>query len=187
MKCAIALVVFVFLLAMPVAGLAQAIGHVRALDPAAAQALGHGLARSAVFRALAAELQESDVIVHIITTASLPEGVGGTTRLAGRSGTHRYVRIVLDPLLPVNQRTAILGHELQHAREIAASPASDAEGVRRLYQRIGQRVSGALDVFDTHAAASAGRRVWDDLRLFRRVPAPDAAGTALRAESSPRQ
>jgi hypothetical protein len=138
--------------------------HVRSLDPWAAEAVRIGAERSQTVRDLMAELEESDVIVHIETRLVLPLGAAGTTRLAAVTASHRYVRIVLfrDPL-PVN-RVVVLGHELQHAWEIARSTVRDAHGMRALFDVIGRPSPGERTAYETEAAIKVGRLVWYELR-----------------------
>jgi len=147
----------------PTAVATQGIEHVRPLDPWATEALELGLAGSALMRELVAALDASDVIVHIETKALLPSYAAGTTRLGGATASYRYVRIVVNrDMLPV-ARAAVLGHELQHAREIAQSQADDTRGMYALYSAIGQRVPGEGITFETEAAANAGMTVWFEL------------------------
>ena len=122
----------------------------RPLDATAAAILERALARSPSVRALVRELESSDVIVHIETCWQI-NGPSGTMRFVARSGGYRYVRITIATGLPHNSRTAILGHELQHAVEVARSTAGDVDGVRRLFESEGYRTTG-WDVFETEAA-----------------------------------
>ena len=138
------------------------IGRVRALDPWAVESLDRVATRSPLARHLIDRLEASNVIVHIVTAPVMPSNVAGTTRFVSQRGGYRYVRVSIDRQLLPDTRAAILGHELQHALEIAVSDAVDHDGVRRLYERIGKRVDGR-DHFETPAAALAGRRVWSEL------------------------
>ena len=67
-----------------------------------------------------------------------------------------------------------LGHELQHALEIAAAPdVRDTVTLRTHYLRIGYERMGR-GYYETDAALEAGRRVSAELaasRLYRRVAA----------------
>jgi len=138
--------------------------RIRALDEGAREALEEGLAGSPEFRRLASELDESDLIVHVVSVETLPGKAAGTTLLSSSVQRHRYVRIsVLNHLAP-DDRVAILGHELQHACEIAHSRAFDTASVRSLFQSIGQRVEATREAYETAAAIDAGTRVWHDLR-----------------------
>src|SRR5262245_13429808 len=144
----------------------------RPLDPVAIEAFARARAQSPVIRSLVATLESSNVIVHIVSSRSLPGRIGGTTQFVTSSGGHRYVRITIAIDLSRNDRTAILGHELQHACEVAASQADDVESVERLFARTGHR---AGRYFETRAAVDAERQVRDELGARR-------SGHALQAE-----
>lgn len=137
--------------------------RVRPLDSVAEAALAQGLVESGVFRRLVDEIEASDLIVHIVASFALPRGAIGTTRLSAVADQHRYVRIVVEADLSPEDRTAILAHELQHACEIARSPARTNREVRALYLTIGQRVSMTEEAFETEAAIEAGVQVRADL------------------------
>jgi hypothetical protein len=138
-------------------------GHVRPLDPWAKEALRLGIERSATLRHLIDELERSDVIVHVETRLALPFSAVGMTRLAAATASHRYVRIVLfrDPL-PVS-RVAVLGHELQHAWEIAQSNVRDAHDMRALFDMIGRPAPGEHTAYETDAAVRIMRTVWYEI------------------------
>jgi len=110
------------------------------------------------------ELQAPELIVHLATTTSLPASAAGAARFVTRTGGYRYVRIDLDRSLLPHTRAAILGHELQHACEIARSSAASVEAIRALFLAIGELVRGANDTYETPAAAHTARLVWRELR-----------------------
>jgi hypothetical protein len=135
----------------------------RALDPMAADIITEALTRSRSVRGLVRELQSSDVIVHIDTCWQLLNGASGTMRFVVRSGGYRYVRITILSGLPPHSRTAILGHELQHALEIARSKAGSVDEVRKLFESEGYRTSGWNDTFETDAARRVERLIRSEL------------------------
>lgn len=137
--------------------------HVRSLDPWAAEALRLGVERSATIRELVEALERSDVIVHVETRMALPYAAAGMTRLAAVTASQRYVRIVLlrDPL-PVS-RVAVLGHELQHAWEIAQSNVRDAHEMKALFDMIGRPAPGERTAYETDAAVRVMRAVWYEI------------------------
>lgn len=137
---------------------------VRPMDAAARQACDYGREASPSFRALLSAFDPGQVVVHVVSGEIPLFGTAGTTRLVGAVGRWRYVRITVDPDLPLDQRTAVVAHELQHAREIAATTAVTQHQVRRLYERIGQPVHGSLDTFETRDAVTIGTRVWRELQ-----------------------
>ena len=142
----------------------------RPLDPLAVETLAHAIERSAITRTLIEHLESSNVIVHIETAAPLPYGIGGMTRFVTSRGGYRYLRISLAAGLPLGQRSAILAHELQHAWEVARSPATNVEDMKRLFENEGHR---AGEYYETRAAIEIERNVRREL----------TAGRALRLRS----
>jgi len=141
--------------------------HVRPMDVVARLALERGVEESPRFRALLDELDASNVIVHVVAAPSLPLGVVGTMRFVGFLGDTRYIRVTIAAALPPALRVATLGHELEHACEVARSPASTHDAVRDLYRRIGSEVPGARDAYETAAAQLIGAEVLAELRGLR--------------------
>lgn len=128
----------------------------RPLDPLAAETFAHALERSTTARTLVGQLESSNVIVHIESSANMPAGIGGTTRFVASRAGFRYLRITLSAGLPIRQRSAILAHELQHAWEVARSPADTVAGIKRLFDHEGHR---AGDYYETRAAMAVERSV----------------------------
>ena len=137
----------------------------RPLDPLAAETLEQAMGGSPLVRDLVRQLEASNLVVHIESSRGLPSGVSGTMRFVTSRGGFRYVRISLGMDLRHEARAAILGHELQHACEIAASDAHDMDAVRRLYQESGHHPTHAEDVFETRAALLVERQVKAELRI----------------------
>lgn len=162
MKATGVVVLFVFLVAARSA--AEPAGALRALDPASVDAVALGLEASDGFRTLVAALGPARVVVHVVSGATEVFATTGTTQLAGEVGGWRYLRVVLDPRLRARERVAVLGHELQHVREILESGAATQDEVRALYERIGRPVPGTCNAFETVAAADTGARVWRELQ-----------------------
>ena len=78
----------------------------------------------------------------------------------------RYLRIVLTQPLNLGNRNrliALIGHELQHALEVAARPdVVDVTSMIELYRRIGFPLKGRPG-YETSAARAAGDAVLDEL------------------------
>ncbi len=129
----------------------------------AARLLDDAAARSATIRGLMDRLAATDVIVYVEFTPS-PEIELARTKLVTATPSARFLRIGLSVTLSPYERAPLLGHELQHALEIAEhADVRDDEGVRRLYERIG-RCRGA-DRYETDAAGQVERRVRAEMRL----------------------
>jgi hypothetical protein len=113
------------------------------------------LARSPTARALADELLSTDVIAYVQLVVDQAPG-RASTRLVVATSTHRFLRIALGAMTSPADRGSLLGHELQHAVEIArAREVRDDDGMRRLYLVIGED-SRARDAFETAAAREVG-------------------------------
>ena len=162
-------VCFSFLiLATLVAGTAPAAAQgpcVRAVDPVINALVEQGLARSATFRRLYEQLADSDLIVHL-ERGPQPWLAAGFNQFVVNVGARRFLRITLNIAQANDEAVALLGHELQHAVELAEQPdVNDIAGYERLYRRIGYR-SCARDqrCYDTAAAVTAGHVIFKELR-----------------------
>ncbi len=154
----------VLYLSIAVEGSAQPRMTPRPLDPLAAETFEQAMTGSPLVRDLVRQLEVSNLVVHIESSRNLPGGVSGTMRFVTSRGGYRYVRITLANHLRPEARAAILGHELQHACEVAASDAHDTDAVRRLYQAAGHHPTNSQDVFETRAALLVERQVRAELR-----------------------
>jgi hypothetical protein len=121
----------------------------RPVDSIAEHTLTLALQRSAVVRTLVDALERSNVVIHIQASRDLPFGIAGTTRFVVARGGYRYLRITIAATLPEESRMAVLAHELQHANEIAGSPASDVKSLERLFQQCGMKDG---NYYETRAA-----------------------------------
>ena len=136
--------------------------HVRSQDREVRHLLKRGFKYSYTFRQLMSRLQESDVIVYIEYTPNLPASLDGRMMMLPVSHGQRYVRIQVALRGAPDESIATLGHELQHAIEVAEETAvRDQTGMTALYERIGVR--GGLHVYDTLAAQEVGRTVRREL------------------------
>ena len=141
--------------------------RVRPCDAAVGALIVRGAASSVTLRALINTIERSDLIVHVEQVNRPGQGLAGATRFVTRAGGQRYVRITLYGYRSVNQTIALIGHELQHAVEVAtAGWVVDQATCLELFHAIGHRTCGAQRervCYDTDAAVQAGARVWDDL------------------------
>jgi hypothetical protein len=130
-----------------------------------------GLRESPTFRALAARLEQSDVIVYLIADICAPPGIAGRLTFLSATGGVRYVLVRLRPLGSSLLEVAVLAHELQHAGEIADHASIvDADALAREYLRIGHvnRAMPAGTAFDTRAAIDVGYQVLRELEAAAR-------------------
>jgi hypothetical protein len=131
---------------------------VRTIGREARRVLEAAIACSPTVERMLMALQSSDLVV-LIETRPLQRRVNGETRLVAAEGDVRYVRIRLRVPNALSDLGAVLGHELQHATELAAAPGvRDEAGQRSHYLHIGYAaMSGGY--FETEGALEAGRRV----------------------------
>jgi hypothetical protein len=129
--------------------------RLRAMDPRAGALLGMGASRSTTIRQLIDILEQSDVVVQVETSFL---GYPGRTAWIGASSTARFLRITLDVPEGDDRLLAWLGHELQHAVEIAQAPEiTNAAALLRHYKRTGYAAVGAHRMCSTEAQRVTAR------------------------------
>jgi len=146
--------------------------HLRSADRKVLEQIKEGCRRSPTFKRLVDLIEQSDLIVYVEATRQVPRHMQAYLQLAGAAPGVRFVRVVLR--IPATKDTLIaqMGHELQHATEIAWAPeVRDQAGMHALYRRIGDE--GALG-WDTAAARYVGSTVLDELRHPGRILKADA-------------
>jgi hypothetical protein len=144
-------------LAMSASAVAQCL-RVRPMHAELARLIEEGHERSSLFRLLVAQIERSNLIVHVVYTPRPRPGADGYLRLVSSTATARYVRIAVRSDLSAPRAIGLIGHELMHAAELAAhSEVRDNAALRKLYERIGHSHDGWA--FETNAAIAAGRRV----------------------------
>jgi len=127
-------------------------------------AVEQGLRDSATFRALVDRINASDVIVYIADATGLPPGIDGQLTFLSAAGGFRYVVVHVNSTLSKPRLVSLIGHELQHAREIADTGAIiDALSMAREYAA-GLGYHNRLSAndgrtFDSRAAVTAGEQV----------------------------
>ena len=153
-----------------------ALPHVRAATADAAELLDELIARSPTARDLIEQLDQSDLLIYVRYQ------LFSTTTMTGRIGfleSSRPRRLAVIEVAYRNTRTdqlAALGHELQHAVEIAGAPlVRDAPSLAAFYAAIGDSTghAGRSETFETAAAAATGRRIRNELVLAGPVVAAD--------------
>jgi hypothetical protein len=138
--------------------------HVRSQDRSVRQLLKRGFTYSPTFRNLMARIEKSDVIVYVEEVPRLPSDLEGRMMILPNAHGTRYVRIQLAMRGSPDDAVAVLGHELQHALEVADEPwVSDQATMAALYQRIGIGSLPGHHVYDTRAAQEIGRIVRREL------------------------
>lgn len=138
--------------------------------------IAEGCQRSGSFRALVDRLRQSRIIVYVEPALQLPGVMVGVTELLGVSGDFRYLRVTIGARATKKRLIALVGHELQHATEIAGAPeVVDAATLATFYRRIGDV---SVDGYDTAAAREMGDLVFEELWRWRAEPAAGATDAA---------
>jgi hypothetical protein len=134
---------------------APRVPHIRVRDAGLERLLQRGLDRSPMLRRLVQTLDESDVIVYVELQPRMPHSLPAGLVLSGAGGGMRYLRISLHPRNTQKQMIEMLGHELQHAVEIAGEASVQSpESLSAHFARIGRRTDNG---WETDAARDAGR------------------------------
>lgn len=144
--------------------------RVRALDPRTRDWIRIGTTQSPTFRALLARLSASDLIVYIEIVDGIIGGSAGRLYLVTATSSVRYLRIELVAQGNVREMVALVGHELQHAVEIAdARQVRDRQALALLYLGMGEN---PLDRsrYDSVAARVTEERVRSELAGYRAGP-----------------
>jgi hypothetical protein len=154
---------------------------IRPLTREATLLIDEGVRRSPFMASLVARLDASDLVVFINEVFdSGPGEPKGALQFVSSAAGRRYVLVRLSRWkLSWSDRLVLLGHELQHAVEVAgAADVVDLASFSAFYLRIGWQVRDGR--FETAAACQATARVRLDLDLSRSMPAV-AVPTLLRA------
>jgi hypothetical protein len=134
--------------------------HLRSTDPELVDLIADGVGASPTLQRLVERVEASDVIVYLMFDRSPSPSAAAHISLLTAVPGRRYLRISFDRRYAGAQRLALLGHELQHAVEIADAPSvADDEGVAALYKSIGFRSDRRRECYDSRLAIETGRQV----------------------------
>jgi hypothetical protein len=140
--------------------------RIRPLAPYLEDFLREGMASSATFRGLVERIRKSDLVVYL-APGTLDSRLRGRLKFIGASRNARYLRIEVGWQGSEARSIAALGHELQHAVEVADAPSiRDEVSFGREFARIGYPSSALQfgeDRYDTRAAVETGFRIWQEL------------------------
>jgi hypothetical protein len=143
-----------------------ATGHLRVLNADLEKLIDTALAVSPTFREIASDLERSSVIVY--ARYGRCGVVPACTELMSAAPPFIYLRATVDPVEKSPWKvTGLLGHELQHARELSGAPIASLHDFVAFYQAHGRHHGSG---FETEAAAAVGVRVEREL-VARRLTA----------------
>lgn len=139
--------------------------HTRPLSPGAIGLIEESSERSQIVTSLMRDLEKTNLVVYV--SDSMPgvrSGPASYLTFVSREGGVRYLMVRIDFFrLSPSERIVALGHELQHALEVASAPeVTDAASLAKLYQRIGRESSeGRFESDDAHDTGNRVRRGLD--------------------------
>jgi hypothetical protein len=140
--------------------------RLRPLDAEMRELVRVGFQLSPSLRALAEQVERSDVVVYL-KVGRLPQRMDGQLTFLSTAAGLRYVMVEIAWERSEVRRISTLGHELQHVLEIAERPdIVDAESMARAYSHFGvqrERQRTGWQAFDTDAAMDAGLQVWKEV------------------------
>jgi hypothetical protein len=163
--------------AVGLGGQTVSVAHVRTTEPRVLTLVEQGIARSATFRRLVDALNASDVIVYIEPKLHRPALGGYLSHRMVASGGTRYLKIAVELRGDEARVIALVAHELQHAVEVAQSPAvRDSISLSRLFAQssIGDFCGGCAE---TAAAIDIQEKVFAELKDKRPVTLLATRGT----------
>ena len=138
--------------------------HTRPVTQTAARTIADAGGQAPIIKSMLERLERSDVFVYVSHhIGASPLDPPAYLRFVARAGGRRYLRVEINCWQTTEaDRITWLGHELQHALEVAsAAEVQDPAGMERFYQRIGYEVGKRQ--FETRAAKAVGNLVRDQL------------------------
>jgi hypothetical protein len=159
-------------------GAADAPSRVRSTSRAIVQLVSEGVQRSATLRALVDDIEHSDGIVYVeFGVCAFGHVNGCVLPFVLPAQGQRYLRIVVTSdanRVRHDRLLSLIGHELQHAREILEHPeVVDVMTMERMYRQIGRPLTGQSG-YETSAARAAGDAILAELFNKRAVSHQDA-------------
>jgi hypothetical protein len=142
--------------------------HIRSGHEALLDALATGVKASPMLRGITSSIESSDVVVYVVFEPSSRNGVAAHVSFISAAGGRRYLHVGIDPRYSGTQLIALLGHELQHAAEIAAEASVvDSRTLTDFYRRVGfGGTVGTREHFESDRAIEAGFRVGREAHAF---------------------
>lgn len=136
---------------------------VRPLNRDAELLLAEARRRSSTIARLLAALETGDLVVYL-DVRLMPRCRTGRLRLVASNGAGRFVKVDISATARWDEAFGLLGHELQHAVEVASAPeVRDAGSLARFYRRIGNPRPAQASTFETEEAIKVRAQVLAEL------------------------
>ncbi len=134
--------------------------HTRCLSGAAANMVTDAIDRSPLVRTLVGALEKTSVVVYVsLSMSGFSDDFHGSLTFVAAAAGIRYLHVAIDSWgTTPDERIVLVGHELQHALEVAAAPwIGDQSTFARFYRQSGRPARGGG--FETAMAQETGRLV----------------------------
>lgn len=139
--------------------------HMRAINETSGALMANAQQKSPTVRELVGKLEASNVVVYVNVTTTTADSPESGLRFVGASNVQRFLLINISAGSAADRRIALLGHELQHAVEVASALwVRDNIDLRTLISRVGWRDASRARGYETTAASVAEHQVRQDLR-----------------------
>jgi hypothetical protein len=134
--------------------------HIRPLTAAGGALLADALQKSPTIRELADRLERGDTVVYLASGARGVREPEANVRYVGTSKAQRFLLITIGSDRSADRQIELLGHELQHAVDVAGVQwVNDASSLARYFQMVGMRASADGHPFETANATRAERLI----------------------------
>jgi hypothetical protein len=160
----------IVLVLAPSAGAAGPMGdvtRVRPLNDQAAALVTEAKQKSATVRDLLKALENGDVVAYVQVVPAKEGAPTSTLQFVGASHTVRFILVQVAECKTPCRKIELLGHELQHAADVAQSPwVTDDGRLQAMLALTGWVDKGSARGYETPAAMRAERLVRRDVQAF---------------------
>jgi hypothetical protein len=139
--------------------------RVRPLNEQAASLVADAQQKSPTVRDLLNKLETGDVVAYIQVVPARRDSPESTLLFVSATAAVRYVLIQVSDCQAPCRGLELLGHELQHATDVASRPwVTDDGQLQRMLAMTGWRDASTARGYETPDAMQAERRVHRDVR-----------------------
>jgi hypothetical protein len=154
------------------AGPASADPRLRPAEVSASALVADALSRSAIVRDLADGLRGTDVVAYVRVGPCVEGERDSSIHFVGRSKYDRFMVIKINETLSPDRQIALVGHELQHAVDMAkASWITDSARMQQYFVVTGWKLGYPENGFETLSALHTERKIGQELATAVPVPA----------------
>lgn len=143
--------------------------HVRSDNPRLRRLADRGLEQSETFRQISAALGDSDVIIYFDSGDCECRRARACLSFVATAGGVRYLRASVSLKQIDDELIQQMGHELQHAVEVASEPDITSESSLAAFYSSHAQSCGSVRCYETRAALIVQQAIRRDLKRSRRT------------------